>query len=108
MLNPDSELIFPIRVLPHIRLLRGEQWKSLCDKVLDNPHDFTKNIGMVLLMAKIAGCAKCCSDSYRAIRGCTQCAKQAIKRYRGTDKELENYYGKLLLRVTKFLDLEKY
>jgi len=106
MLNPDSELIFPIRILPYISSLRGEQWKYLCDSVLANPKDIVKNVGMILLVAKIAGCIKCSSDSYRAIRGCSQCAKQAIRRFKGTDKDLEIYYAKYLVRAKNYLERE--
>jgi len=106
MLNPDSELIFSIRILPSICSLRGEQWKCLCESVLANPKDIVKSVGMILLVAKIAGCIKCNSDSYRAIRGCSQCAKQAIRRYKGTDKDLEIHFAKYMMRAKNYLERE--
>jgi hypothetical protein len=103
MLNPDTELIFPTRILPLLKDLRGENWKQTISEVLDKS-DLVSNVGITLLMIKIAGCITCNADSYRAIRGCTLCSQQAIKRYKGTDKELYKYFMKSCKRVKIFLE----
>jgi hypothetical protein len=103
MLNPDTELIFPIRILPKLTNLRGEIWENNITEVLET-NDLVNQVGMIVLMIKVAGCITCNADSYRAIRGCTLCSQQAIKRYKGTDKELNQIYRKSCKKVKKFIE----
>ncbi len=103
MLNSDTELIFPTRLIPHLRNLRGELWQAVIDKVINNQDDIGSKMGMVILMSKLAGCLTCNADSYRAIRGCTICSQQALKRYKGSDKDLETYFNKSVQRANKYL-----
>jgi len=103
MLNPDTELIFPIRILPLLKDLRGENWEQIITEVLEK-NDLVSQVGITILMIKIAGCSTCNADSYRAIRGCTSCSQQAIKRYKGSDNELNHYFRKSCKKVKLFLD----
>jgi hypothetical protein len=103
MLNPDTELIFPIRILPKLINLRGEIWEKNITEVLET-NDLVSQVGMIVLMIKVAGCITCNADSYRAIRGCTLCSQQAIKRYKGTDKELSQIFRKSCTKVKKFIE----
>jgi len=103
MLNPDTELIFPIRILPLLKDLRGETWKQTITEVLET-NDLVSQVGITILMIKIAGCITCNADSYRAIRGCTLCSQQAIKRYKGSDKELNQFFRKSCKKVKLFLE----
>jgi hypothetical protein len=104
MLNPDTELIFPLRVLPELKNFRSEIWGSLIEKTINKSYDLSGQIAMILLMTRVAGCITCNADSYRAIRGCTLCAQQSLKRFKGSDKELENYYEKYQEKANKFLE----
>jgi hypothetical protein len=88
----DTELIFPPRVIPVLRDLRGDFWKDLVDEVVQSEDIEINRLAFVLLMARMGGCASCHSDSFRAMRGCTQCSKQTIRRYRGTDEELNDLF----------------
>ena len=103
MLNPDTDLIFPIRILPSLRDLRGEIWKQTVNEVIKT-NDLAYQVGITLLMIKIAGCITCNADSYRAIRGCTLCSQQAIKRYKGSDKELNQFFRKSCKKVNLFIE----
>jgi hypothetical protein len=103
MLNPDTELIFPIRILPKLIDLRGEIWGKKINELLET-NNLVNQVGMIVLMIKVAGCITCNADSYRAIRGCTLCSQQAIKRYKGTDKELIQIYLKSCVKVKKFIE----
>jgi hypothetical protein len=103
MLNPDTELIFPLRILPKLKDLRGEIWGKIIIELLETK-DLVNQVGMIVLMIKVAGCITCNADSYRAIRGCTLCSQQAIKRYKGTDKELIQIYSKSCVKVKKFIE----
>lgn len=88
MYNSDTELLFPLRVIPELRSLRGEVWKELIDKVTAPGADLQDQYAFVLMMVKMGGCVPCNADSFRAMRGCTQCARQTIRRYKGSDNDL--------------------
>jgi hypothetical protein len=89
MYNPDTELLFPLRVIPHLRASRsGETWTALIDKLGSKECTRVERLAFVMIMVRMGGCVNCTADSYRAMRGCTACAKQTIKRYHGTDGEL--------------------
>jgi len=88
MYNSDTELIFPTRIIPGLRDLRGEAWQQLVDAVSQKSPDSLECAAFVLMMARIDACVSCNVDSYRAMRGCTQCARQSIRRFRGDDQDL--------------------
>lgn len=88
MYNSDTELMFPMRVAPSLKNVRGELWAQLVDEVSGENADLRDQSAFVLLMVKLGGCVACNSDSFRAMRGCTQCARQTIRRFRGSDQEL--------------------
>jgi hypothetical protein len=88
MYNEDTDLIFPNRVIPKLRDLRGASWRNLVDKVSEQDETSDDQMSFVLTMARVDGCMTCNADSFRAMKGCTQCAQDAVRRYRGDDKEL--------------------
>jgi hypothetical protein len=88
MYQSDAEILFPTRVIPLLRNLRGEVWQRLVDEVLACPADSVEKQAFTLMMIRLDGCLTCHSDSYRAMRGCTLCAQQTIARYKGSDEEL--------------------
>jgi hypothetical protein len=88
MYNSDTELIFPSRIIPGLRDLRGEKWQQLIDAVSQKAPESLEYTAFVLMMARMNGCVSCNVDSYRAMRGCTQCAHQSLRRFRGDDQEL--------------------
>ena len=93
MYNPDTELLFPLRVIPQLRSSRpGETWSQLIDRLASDESSRFERLAFVLIMVRMGGCASCSADSFRAMKGCTACAKQTAKRYRGSDAEfLEQY-----------------
>jgi hypothetical protein len=93
MFNSDTELMFPLRVISSLGDLRGEEWQSLIEKLLREEHDVNEKIAFTALIVKLAGCAGCNADSFRAMRGCTQCSRQTIKRFKGTDADLLRYFN---------------
>lgn len=92
MNNPDTDLIFPLRVIPDLADLRGEKWKQLVDQLITPDTDRVSQCGFALMMARLGGCVTCNSDSFRAMRGCTQCAQRTIRRFKGEDEELIKEY----------------
>jgi hypothetical protein len=89
MYNPDTELLFPLRVIPQLKSSRsGEDWASLVDRFGAGETSRVEKLAFVLMMVRLGGCISCNSDSFRAMRGCTACARQTIKRFRGSDGDL--------------------
>ncbi len=106
MYNSDTEMLFPSRVIPTLRDLRGEAWQSLVDRAAELDQADPEHLAFVLLMIKLGNCTACHADSYRAMRGCTACAEQTIRRYRGTDQELQKKYDRALRDMQTFLIAE--
>jgi len=88
MYNPDTELVYPLRVTPVLGTMRGTDWQLLVGRITSNQADLLDQYAFVLLMVKLNGCLACNADSFRAMRGCTLCAWQTIRRYRGNDRDL--------------------
>jgi hypothetical protein len=105
MYNPDTELLFPPRLLPQVRLLRGDIWRALVDSVVEKAPASAESVAFELMMVRLHGCVTCQADSYRAMQGCTQCALQTVKRLRGTDEELARQYQDAFQEVTRYLNV---
>lgn len=103
MYNSDTELMFPLRVVPHLRGQRGDQWKELVDRVTGSDATIVDQAAFTLLMVRLGGCQGCSVDSYRGMRGCTACAKQTIRRFRGSDSDLEVQFKDSQAEITKYL-----
>jgi hypothetical protein len=84
----DTEILFPMRVAPVLRDLRGPVWQGLVDRAWRSPDASLDQLAFTLLLVRLDGCLTCHTDSYRAMRGCTTCATQVVKRYRGSDEDL--------------------
>jgi len=92
MYNSDTELLFPSRVIPSLSGMRSEAWQALINRVYALPPDDPDHLAFVLMMVRLGGCISCNADSFRAMRGCTQCARQTIRRYHGSDAEVETLF----------------
>jgi hypothetical protein len=103
MYNSDTELMFPLRVVPQLQGQRGEMWKALVDRNSGQNASTVEQAAFTLMMVKLGGCQGCSVDSFRGMRGCTACAKQTVKRYRGTDADLEGQYQQAYKDVEQHL-----
>ncbi len=103
MYNSDTELLFPSRIIPTLRGLRGQAWSELIDQLECLDTKSPAYIAFVLMMVRLSGCVPCNADSFRAMRGCTQCARQTIRRIHGTDKELVEQYKEIQNEVMAYL-----
>lgn len=99
----NNEIMFPSYVIPLLRDMRGEEWRSLIDRVADLPPSHPEMIAFVLTMIRLNGCMECETDSYRAMRGCAMCTTQTLRRYHGSDRELLKAYDKALVDVQAYL-----
>ncbi|MBI4769883.1 MAG: hypothetical protein HY784_05565 [Chloroflexi bacterium] len=88
MYQSDAEMLFPSRVIPHLRALRGPVWQALIDRLSGAGEGDEDDLAFGLMMIRLDGCLTCHADSYRAMRGCTTCAQQTIARFKGSDEEL--------------------
>jgi hypothetical protein len=100
----DSEMLFPVRVIPTLRDLRGPLWESLIDRVLSADEDDPDVLAFGLMMIRLTGCMTCHSDSYRAMRGCTLCAQQAVTRFKGPDEELMALWESARAEIVLYLE----
>ena len=84
----DTEILFPMRVAPNLRGLRGRLWRATVDQACASPDASPEQLAFSLAMIRLAGCLSCDPDSYRATRGCTNCAMTTVQRYHGDEKDL--------------------
>jgi hypothetical protein len=103
----DTEILFPIRVVPSLVELRGNNWRHLVSDVLGEPEASLNQLAFSLLLIRLSGCLTCHTDSYRAMRGCTVCATQVIKRFKGDDKELVSYFNRAKGDIQRYMSVDK-
>ncbi len=99
----DTEVLFPVRLIPHLRQLRGPVWQRLVQRVQQSPPSSPEVLGFVLMMARLANCAGCSMDTFRAMRGCALCARRTVERFRGSDEELVSLWEAAVEEVRAFL-----
>lgn len=92
--NPRTELLFPPRLIPDLKNLRGEEWKELVERIASLPETDPETLAFCLMMIRLNACLGCVSGSYRFMRGCELCAQQTISRFQGTDEELIELFHK--------------
>jgi hypothetical protein len=98
----SNELFFPHSAIPSLRKLRGEKWRGLVEDVLKLPETHENTLAFMLMMVRLNGCMACETDSYRAMRGCAACTVQTLRRYKGDDDELLEFYQQALEDVQMF------
>ena len=103
MYQSDTEMLFPSRVIPSLRNLRGKVWRDLVERVATEEEGSPDNLAFCLMMIRLDGCLTCHSDSYRALRGCTSCAQQAINRFKGTDYDLVRQFRRARADVERHI-----
>jgi hypothetical protein len=101
--STDTEILFPMRVAPALRGLRGAKWRRLVDRALAAPDGDPRQLAFGLMMIRLAGCLTCHPDSYRALRGCTACACHTVRRHRGEDDDLIAHVQRAQAEVDGYL-----
>ena len=108
MYQADTEILFPMRVTPELRDLRGGAWGKLVEEICGNTDESISCLAFNLLIIRLSSCLSCHSHSYRAMRGCTSCATQSVKRFAGTDDELLRSYQEALQEVQSHLQFAQH
>jgi hypothetical protein len=107
IVHTKAELLFPAHLISSLRELRGEEWRSLVDRVAALPETHPDSLAFVLMMIELDGCLRCNSNNYKFLRGCFLCATQMVQSYKGTDGDLLELYNKarhdLTLHLTQGL-----
>ena len=107
MYHEDTEILFPMRVAPLLRDLRGDEWRALVDQACATPEGSLERLAFCLLLIRMSNCLTCHPHSYRALRGCTTCATQTVRRFRGLDQELKQEFERALGEVQSYLDPQR-
>ena len=102
MYTSDTEIIFPMRVAPDLKKLRGPEWDLLVDRACDAPECSVEHLAFNLLLVRLNDCLSCRTHSYRAQQGCTYCAVHSVRRYRGKDSELSDMYNVAFEEVSAY------
>jgi hypothetical protein len=89
---PKAEILFPPKLIPALRDLRGPEWAALVTDVAGLPETHPDVLAFCLMMIELDGCMNCYAGSYKFMRGCAACAKQTIAQYKGSDAELLKLY----------------
>jgi hypothetical protein len=93
MYHSDTEILFPMRVAPELRDLRGSSWRELVDRVCRADDASLEHLAFTMTIIRLSNCLSCHTHSYRALQGCTLCSIQTIRRFRGDDEELIALYA---------------
>ncbi len=84
----DTDMLFPVRVIPSLGNLRGDGWQHLVAHVRAQPETAPDVLAFGLMMIRLNACLSCTADSYRAMQGCTHCALHTVRRFKGADHDL--------------------
>ncbi|HEY4579393.1 MAG TPA: hypothetical protein VIG89_00040 [Candidatus Acidoferrales bacterium] len=103
MYQSDTEMLFPSRVTPSLKTLRGAAWKNLVEKVARQEEGEEDTLAFGLMMVRLNGCVTCQADSYKAMRGCTACAQQTICRFKEPDEALLQLFKQATKDVDEYL-----
>jgi hypothetical protein len=100
---PKADLLFPPRLMPSLRNLRGPEWAELVDRVTSVPETDAESLAFTLMMVRLDGCVKCHEGSFKYMRGCQVCAVQTVMQFKGTDDDLLVLYQRARRDIDAYL-----
>ncbi len=103
---PKAELLFPPRLIPVLKNLRGPEWSALVDRVMKLPETDPDSLAFSLMMIRLDGCVKCHEGSFKYMRGCHLCATQTVMQFKGTDNDMIQLYLKARRDIDSYLSGE--
>ncbi len=101
---PKAEILFPTKLIPTLKDLRGPAWAELVTRVsrLNETHPDT--LAFCLMMIELGGCLNCYAGSYKFMRGCAACARQTIVQYKGSDEDLVRHFQRAQGEIQAYLE----
>lgn len=101
---PKAEILFPTKLIPTLKELRGPEWAELVTRVsrLDETHPDT--LAFCLMMIELGGCLNCYAGSYKFMRGCAACARQTVVQFKGTDEDLVRHFQRAQSEIQAYLE----
>jgi len=93
-MDDAPEFLFPPCVIPSLRDLRSEAWRSAVDEAAEGGDASVSEIAFVHVMVELNGCITCNADSFRAMRGCRQCSSRNLRRAHLDDADLAAMYAR--------------
>ncbi len=101
----DHKIFFDISKIKHLYGVRGHQFDSIIDSVVNSPEDSLERGAFVKLIASLSICETCDINQYRAAsRGCALCAEDSLKRTELTDEKLINQFKQNIEQIKKYLE----
>ena len=100
---PKAEILFPPKLIPALRDLRGPEWAALVNDVAKLPETHPDVLAFCLMMIELDGCMNCYAGSYKFMRGCQLCAVQTVTQYKGTDGQLLKEYQRAQVDIDDYL-----
>ena len=100
---PKAEILFPPKLIPSLKDLRGPEWAELVASVGRLPETHPDVLAFSLMMIELDGCMNCYAGSYKFMRGCAACAKQTITQYKGSDAELLRLFKQSQKQVAAYI-----
>jgi hypothetical protein len=107
MYQADTEILYPMRITPQLRELRGAVWENLVDRVCSSQADSPTCLAFNLMIIRLTNCLSCHTHSYRAMRGCTTCAVHTVSRFDGSDEDLVSLFQQALDDIETHLSLAR-
>jgi hypothetical protein len=102
MYTTDAELVFPPRIIPELCGARSRVWQELVESSSRAGDGSIEQAAFGLMMARLNNCVSCNADSFRAIQGCSACSKQTLKRFHGSDDELQTLFLTAKTEIQQF------
>lgn len=102
--HAKAELLFPAHLISSLRDLRGDEWRTLVDRVAALPERDPDSLAFVLMMIELDGCLRCNSNNYKFLRGCFLCATQTVQSFKGSDEDLLMLYYRAQRVIAKQLE----
>ncbi len=100
---PTAEILFPLRIAPHLKDLRGPRWRELVSRVASLPETHPDALAFVLMMIRLNECLRCHRESYRYQQGCLRCSTQSVVYFKGTDEDLLKLYEQAQRDIRRYM-----
>ena len=99
----DTEILFPIRLLPELKNMRSEVWSELIAQLEEMNTSRLEVIAFSGMMVKLNNCLTCHVDTFRAMKGCLTCSRDTVRRCKMNDQELLSLYEQTLAELSLFV-----